>query len=121
LPELVTLNIKLLTNKMLILFVHVGNSPIDWCEENYVNLNFPNIAEFHNTITNSAYIIASIILIIKWTNNRDTGKGGFNIISSHGHIYMFYIINLLFTGITSAIFHGIYYIYHQLYFFQLHL
>ena len=42
--------------------VITGPAPIDWCEENY-NQN-PYIAELNNTITNVAYIVAAVVLLM---------------------------------------------------------
>jgi hypothetical protein len=69
-----------------------GPSPIDWCEENWTS---GIVAESHNTITNSAYVLAAAALLAKAK------------LSGHERaIYVFFCLSLLLTGLTSGLFHA---------------
>ena len=47
-----------------------GPSPIDWCEANFDGENSVllgvRVAEYHNTYTNGAYVMASLLLLWVW-------------------------------------------------------
>ncbi len=82
-----------------------GAAPIDWCEANYDGehaelLGF-RVAEYHNTYTNGAYCLAAILLGREWFKKRARGT----MRKGHG-IFLFYVLCLLMTGVTSGLFHA---------------
>ena len=83
--------------------VITGPSPINWCETDYDYINYPfgNLfAEYHNTITNIAYIISAYYLFRFWYVKKT------NITKIQSIIFLYYIFALLLTGIFSGIFHA---------------
>lgn len=73
-----------------------ASSPIDWCEENYIVVNY--IAEFWNTLTAPAMCIVPVIL--RWQHHMPASPRAFNFV---GRVSM---LSLLCIGIGSAYFHA---------------
>jgi dihydroceramidase len=71
-------------------------APINWCESDYAMTGW--IAEFHNTITNSSYVIAALILLFGANRRFPSNNSKF--------LFYFYCLSLLLTGFTSGYFHA---------------
>lgn len=72
-----------------------GPAPINWCESDFV---VPYVAEYHNTLTNIAYVIASLSLLRQWTS--------IPMSRSNNLLFVFFVLCLMLTGITSGWFHA---------------
>lgn len=77
-----------------------GPSPINWCEPDFVNTSLSfRFAEFHNTITNLAYIVAACLLLVRWRKSSLS-------LSTEGVLFGGYIVSLFLTGVFSWVFHS---------------
>lgn len=75
----------------------LGAAPIDWCEANYVEEG-SRLAEYNNTITNLAYLVAASALVTKGSAIRLPPFGRI--------VFLFFVCSLFLTGVTSGIFHA---------------
>lgn len=80
-----------------------GPSPINWCESDFDYVGYPfgrYFAEYHNTITNVAYILSAYYLFRFWYDRKA------NITKIQSGIFLYFIFALFLTGIFSGIFHA---------------
>ena len=75
-----------------------GPAPIDWCEENRPASNPLGVQEWHNTLTNLAYVIVGVALAYQSRRVR--------LSRSHRLIYIGFCLACVATGVTSMWFHA---------------